>query len=206
VVDNFGTPGASPGEPVDVAVDADKRTNSFLGTTLGKIVVGGAIVVVVLAALGAIAYFFMFSGSEDSGLKNPIVTTVETSSTVPGAEEGTPTPRPEPPLEDTFAFRNIFMPTIQVTLSPVEGDGTSSSSGNGSTADVPADTLFLAGVSEVDGEPVAELIWNGQTYSLSEGESIPGTPWQVLSISGDTVVMLFGDTRVTLTVGQGISK
>ncbi len=63
-------------------------------------------------------------------------------------------------------------------------------------------------VSTVDGEPVAELVWNGQTYTLSEGESIPNSPWKVLSIdtTNGTVVMLYGDSRVTLTVGQGISK
>ena len=50
------------------------------------------------------------------------------------------------------------------------------------------------------------LSWNGQTYTLAEGESIPNTPWQVLEINSSTVVMLYGDARITLSVGVGISK
>jgi hypothetical protein len=32
------------------------------------------------------------------------------------------------------------------------------------------------------------------------------TPWKVLSISDTSVVMLFGDDRVTISVGQGLTK
>jgi len=201
VVDNFGAPDSTPMQPIE-AEEAPRTKSGFLSTTLGKIVVGGAIFVVVLGALAAIAVIFIFGQSSDNLVKNPVIPAAETSGTA-SAEEASPTVRPEVPLEDTFAFRNIFQPTIKVTLSPVEGDGTSS---DGSSVDVPADTLYLVSVTTVDGEPTAELIWNGQTYMLTEGESIEGTPWKVLSIDGDTVVMLYGDTRVTLTVGQGISK
>ena len=58
----------------------------------------------------------------------------------------------------------------------------------------------------MNGEKVATFIWNGQTYVLSEGESIPDSPWKVLEINDDSVVMLFGDTRVTLSTGQGLTK
>ena len=76
---------------------------------------------------------------------------------------------------------------------------------NGGTS-VPANTLLLEDVSEVDGEPVATFTWNGQEYTVGEGDQLGDSPWQVVDISGDTVVMLYGDNRVTLTVGQGITK
>jgi len=50
------------------------------------------------------------------------------------------------------------------------------------------------------------LLLNDQTYTLAAGEVISGTPWQVLSVSSTSVTMLYGDTQVTLTVGQGITK
>ena len=48
--------------------------------------------------------------------------------------------------------------------------------------------------------------WNGTTYTLAEGEQVDDSPWKVLEINSDSVVMLFGDTRITLSTGQGITK
>ncbi|MHB1137196.1 MAG: hypothetical protein ACYC1X_10460, partial [Coriobacteriia bacterium] len=66
--------------------------------------------------------------------------------------------------------------------------------------------LYLDGVETVDGVMKAVLRYNGQTYTLGPGEGIPGTPWEVFSVSSTSVTMLYGDVRVTLAVGQGISK
>jgi hypothetical protein len=202
VVDNFGTPDVAPAQPVEVAAETPPKSGGFLSTTVGKLVVGGIVLVVVLGALAAIGTIFFLGQSSDESSNLAASPSVVTSNTASASSDESVTPRPEPALQDTFAFRNIFEPTIKITLKPV------SDTTDGGTADVPDNTLYLAGVSTVDGEPVAELVWNGTTYTLSEGESIPNTPWQVLSIDTDTgtVVMLYGDSRITLTVGQGISK
>ena len=41
---------------------------------------------------------------------------------------------------------------------------------------------------------------------LSKGDTLLDTPWKVVDIGDDSVEMLYGDTEVTLTVGQGLSK
>ena len=50
------------------------------------------------------------------------------------------------------------------------------------------------------------MVWDKTEYTLSEGESIPSSPWKVLEIRTDDVVMLFGDQQVVLSIGQGINK
>lgn len=208
MVDNLGSPDSPSMAPVDAQPDlVEEKPAGFLSSTAGKLVVGGIAVIVVLGALAAIAFFFFIGRTSDE--VEPVVTTptVETSGTASANTSETAEPRPEQSPEDLFTARNVFEPTVKLTVaSDSDSDGDGGGTSDGGTPDVPADTLYLAGVSTVDGEPVAELIWNGETYSLGEGESIPGTPWKVLSISGDTVVMLYGDSRVTLTVGQGLSK
>jgi hypothetical protein len=208
MVDSFNKPGSDPAEGGIAAVEATSKTGSasLLSTTTGKLMVGGIAVVAVLGALAAIFMIFVLNPASDDPndvLVPPVAVTTGTVSA-----EASPTRRPADDFEDTFAFRNPFQPTIKITLTPEVtadgGDGTVD--GGDSVVDVPEDTLFLSSVSTIDGVDVANLVWNGTTYSLSEGESIPDTPWQVLSISGGTVVMLYGDSRVTLTVGQGISK
>jgi hypothetical protein len=201
VVDNFGTPDAPSAPPVNVAVEPEKSPG-FFSTTAGKLVIGGIAIVVVLIAIAVIGTFFFLGQSSKSG-SGAVVVKTETTTGATGSTETSVAARPVPAPEDIFTFRNVFEPTVKVTVT-----STSSGGSDGGSVDVPDNTLYLASVSTVDGEPVAELVWNGQTYTLSEGESIPNSPWKVLSIdtTNGTVVMLYGDSRVTLTVGQGISK
>ncbi len=50
------------------------------------------------------------------------------------------------------------------------------------------------------------FVWNGTTYTAGAGEVIGSSPWKVVEVGTDSVVMLYGDTQVTLSLGQGISK
>jgi hypothetical protein len=168
-------------------------------------VVGGVALVVVGGAIAAILMMFVLNrATDDQGgsVKVPLNPTTTSTASI----DSSPTERPADDFADTFAFRNVFQPTVKITLTPDPNLVDSTDGSTPATVDVPQDTLLLSSVSTVDGSPVANLVWNGATYALGEGDAIPDTPWQVLSISGDTVVMLYGDSRVTLTVGQGISK
>ena len=104
-------------------------------------------------------------------------------------------------MSATFTFRNVFAPSIKP---PVPAAEETTSTATGST-DSP-DTLYLTDIVSTDSGRNAVFVWNGTTYTLPEGGTIPGTPWKVVSIGTDSVVMLYGDSQVTLTLGQGISK
>lgn len=179
---------------------------SFLKSPAG-IIVAVVVVVVLLIAAGLAVYVFLFN-SGGTGVNPPTIKTVAPGSTKPGSVAASVTlelPITEPqekPLESTFSFRNIFAPTVKrPTAVTLQSSGSSTS-----TLNVPADTLYLVSIDEVNGERMASFIWNDATYQLGEGDTIAGTPWKVLDIRSDSVVMLFGDTEVTLTVGQGLSK
>jgi hypothetical protein len=174
----------------------------FLSTTLGKLIVGGLAVFILAGVLGAIAVFYLFSQSDELAIDLVIPSTEVTTTTEPGA---VPEQRRDPRLQDTFTFRNIFAPTVKPTLpttTTASGDPTQPGGG----VSVPEDTLFLESVSVVDGQSVATFLWNGATYLLGVGDEIEGTPWRLLSISGSTVTMLYGDTPITLSVGQAMGK
>lgn len=179
---------------------------SFLKSPAG-IIVAVVVVALLLVAAGLAVYLFLFS-SGSGGDAPPTVRTITTGTAKPGSAGASATlelPVTEPqerPLESTFSFRNIFAPTVKRPTPFVPP----SSSTSTSSLDVPADTLYLVSIDEVDGERKATFIWNDETYQLAEGDGIAGTPWKVLDIRSDSVVMLYGDTEVTLTVGQGLSK
>ena len=47
--------------------------------------------------------------------------------------------------------------------------------------------------------------WNGVlTNDLKVGETIEGSPWQLLSLTKTTATMLYGDVQVTLSIGEGV--
>jgi hypothetical protein len=171
---------------------------AFLSTTLGKLVVGGVILVMLAGVLGVIATTFLFTAGDD--LAGVVVPPPGSAVATDAAGAAVPTERRPPRLDYHFAFRNIFRPTVRPT--PPEPESTDASG----TPDIPADTLFLQSVSTDDGVAKGEFIWNGATYTAAAGEVLGDTPWKVISINGDTVVMLYGDSRVTLVVGQATSK
>jgi hypothetical protein len=185
----------------------------FLATSTGRIVVIGAALAVV-AIVGVLVWLFVMNSGffAEDGAVVPQTVPVGGVASKNATETGAPiVDPPRKPLESTFTFRNVFAPTVK---RPVEatltiGSSTETSSGSGSSGDVldlPADTLFLESIQTTDGQKTATLIWNNERYTVGEGDTIAGTPWKVLEINDESVVMLYGDTEVTLTVGQGLSK
>jgi hypothetical protein len=203
----------------------DREPTGFLATTTGRLVLGGVALVVVLVVIAGIAWAFLFSApsSEPGGA---VAATTGQAAVTQTSAASTPTAPADPivepeqkPLESTFTFRNVFAPTLKQPTDPAvvasitavaasTSNGGSSNGGSSSTDDieVPDDTLFLVSIQTVDGDKTATFIWNDATYTLKEGETLTGTPWKVVEIGDSSVVMLFGDTQVTLTAGQGLSK
>lgn len=197
---NSVDPSASPGE----SSAADSKVG-FLSTTTGKLVVGGIALVLVLGAVGAAVFYFILGGAVTGAVDQAINT--QTSSTVSTSSATTEVPvsPSERSLASTFTFRNVFAPTVKKTF---EASATTGSTDATTTAgsDVPADTLFLQSIISENGARAAVFIWNGQTYTVGEGEQVGSSPWKALQINSDSVLMLYGDSQVTLSIGQGVGK
>jgi hypothetical protein len=198
-------PSAEPGEKTQ-----------FFATQTGRWVIIGVALVVVAGIAGFVLLTVMNSGF--FGQSAPVVQqTVPIGSLAASSSAAATTAAPitnpqSRPLESSFTFRNVFAPTLkEPTDLPTNTTGSSTSSSSSSTTDadsidVPADTLYLVSIQTSNGEKTATFIWNNQSYTAAEGGTLAGTPWQVLEINDESVVMLYGDTEVTLTVGQGLSK
>lgn len=202
MVGPFNTPEVPAQDAEAIASAPEKRgLAALLSTTVGKVVVGGIAVALVLAALGIIAVVFVFSDGQDPDVVITPPTSADASSTL----EPEPVRRPDPSPSDVFTFRNIFQPTAKPAVT-VTSEASDAESGTIDGIEVPEDTLYLQAVAVEDNEEVATFIWNGQKFTAPEGARLGDTPWRVISISGNTVEMLYGDSRVTLVVGQGLGK
>jgi hypothetical protein len=90
------------------------------------------------------------------------------------------------------------------TLPSDGGDGTDG--GNGDDGFEPGTTTIqLVEIRDVDGVFRATIVVNGVTFDVGVGDTFAGV-YQVVSIDEDSVVIRFGDSVFTLTVGQQILK
>jgi hypothetical protein len=122
---------------------------------------------------------------------------------------------------DVYTFRDPFKPLLEAPPTPTPSSSTTSTSSGGSSSSATtasasggssggsqeaSGTLTLESISTEGGVKMAKFTLDGVTYTVSAGEQLGTTPWKVVEIGSDSVVMLYGDERITLTVGQGVAK
>ena len=202
MVDNVN---AEPPVPASPGPKPKSAFVTFVTSSTGKLIVGGLVLFVAVVVLGALAFFFLFN----AGSQNPVAIKIPGGRSKPATETVVPTNPPEQPLDETFTFRNVFAPTVKPAKEPVTTTASSNtnttSTTPGSTTNGPKDTLILKSITVESGERVATFEWNNAEYPSKEGDVVDSSPWKVITINSDSVVMLYGDSRVTLTVGQGFS-
>jgi hypothetical protein len=210
--------------PVDPLVPgapepAKKGGSGFLATTMGKIVVVAIALLVLAGIAGAIA-LMLAAGGVTGWLKSGSVSVEPASATNSSvATQTVPPVNPaEKPLTSTFTFRNIFAPSIKPPVTPTPettetATTTSSSSTTTPTTSTttsstvsPASTLVLNAIVTVGDAHKGSFTLNGVPYIAGNGETIDSSPWKVLEVGTDSVLMLYGDDQVTIAVGQTISK
>ena len=197
-------------QPGDMAPDGNPDASRGKGaSSRGRLLIGAVLLLAVVAAAFAVFMLFGQSESDDPGATGAISTqsavASDASSTAAPAttSEAVPAP-PEVPIDEVFTFRDIFVPLVKAeTSSPTTSDTSDTPEG---TPETSAGTILLQDITVENGEPTAVLVWDGKTYSAQEGDQIDDSPWKVLEIGSDSVVMLYGDTQVVLSVGQAISK
>ncbi len=185
------------------------------------IAVGAVVLVLAVAAVVLLLFGQLLSPSSDDGIaEGPAPAVAQTSQPTTPAVGATSEPAPEEPapvpLTDVFTFRDIFEPLVKpVTTGPgngapdatgTAGSGETTGTENGSGVSVPEGTLLLQDITVEDGVPTAVFVWGSEAYAVQEGDRIADSPWQVLQIESNSVVMLYGDTQVVLSVGQAVSK
>jgi hypothetical protein len=197
-------PDAGPGA---AARGGAAKGTGFFSSTLGRLLLIGCAVSVVLGIIGVavVLVLGMFAAKTVSDtLSNApaSVTSVPTGGT--GAETSggagamslVPT---EPPAVPTIATRDIFTPRdpfeeIKPPVIPTE------------TVKVDQDVLVLKDIITEDGVRKGVFTYNGVQYVGGAGDVLGTTNWKVLAVHDSSADVLFGDDRVTLSVGQGIQK
>lgn len=187
------------GEPAASSGAAQPKTakSGFLGSTVGKIVLigGGLAVILAIVAVVVVLVLGTFSASPGgSGTPAPIVP-AQTGSKVE-SESVLPT---SPPVVPAIQTRDVFTPRdpFEIVLAPEVPTETV-------TAD--ANILVLKDIVTEDGVRKGVFTYNGVEYTAGPGEQLGETSWKVLAVGTSSADVLFGDDRISLSLGQGIQK
>jgi hypothetical protein len=188
--------------------DRDRRT-----VTIGGIVIG--------ALLAGFLVFTLLGGGEEPPPFPPIPTTSPLPST--------PTPSPGGPPIQNFTGRDPFSvppglspspsPTTGVDgtgtpspspgdgdgdgdggTPPTNGDGEPTAPGDGSSQNVGGSTVVLLDVFERDGATMVQVEVDGTVYNVGIGERFAGGRFELLSVSGNCAMFLFGDEQFSLCI------
>ncbi len=156
------------------------------------------------------------TGTSSAGKGSAGQSIVITSTAESGAEAVTVTVVTN---ADVFAVRDPFKPLLEPLPAETASTSTSTtastttsttssttSTGSASASTVGSDTLTLVSISTDNGVRVANVTLGSTPYSLTAGQKVDDSPWQVLSVEDDYVIMLYGDEQITLSVGQGLTK
>jgi type IV pilus biogenesis protein PilP len=213
VVDNVSPDETEQVSP-PVMPPVSSRRPSFFATDTGKVIIAAVAVFLLLVVVG-VAAFFYFMQAPDILVEVP----QKPGTAVPGqSDEETPEAAEAPaevPLSDVFVFRNIFAPSVKAPAPPKDSttntntNGGGSSTGGSSTggSSVGANTLLVQSIQTQDGELVATVAWNGKTYDLRKGDTIPGSPWKLVDITESVATFIYGDSSpIALPIGTSISK
>jgi hypothetical protein len=178
-----------------VSAPSGGKIKAFFSTTLGRVLLIFLAVSTLLTVCGVVAVIAL--GALGMGLfqqaVEPVPVSVPASGTA-GAVAATVTP----PAVEVPDNAEVFTPRDPFTRVLIPADLLTT----GGSDD--ANTLTLIEIVTDNGIRKAVLTLGSTTYTKAAGERLGDTPWQVVSVGDSTVVMLYGDTQMTLTVGQGI--
>ncbi len=184
---------------LNMKIDTTK-IKEFMATKKGKIIVAGGLILVALLIIGGILYIFLFKPAE------PSIQVVTPPSQ--------PQPAPAPSEEDEeeillpeiaigeevitlYIFRNPFEPpamyaTAEETPTPGEEE---------------ALPLSLDDIYTEDGVEYAVIRYGDNVYTVTEGERVGDSPYQVQAIGTNYVDLLRGDGEVIrLYLGEVLVK
>lgn len=174
----------------------------FLATSTGKLVaiVVGLVVLGGLLAIVAVIVLGVLNGGADVQADQliPVASNPSTSTPASGDDTRPLAPVPDVDNSEVFTPRDPFEP---VMLPASATTPTTSSTASG-TAD--PNTLTLNQIVEENGVRKGVFAVGADSYTAGAGERLGSTPWLVVSVAQYSTTMMFGDTQVGLTIGEGV--
>jgi hypothetical protein len=189
----------------------DEKIKAYGQTPGGKAVMI-AVPVAILAAVLLFAVLTLLQSGEE-----PIEVTTPGEGAPPAAESPAPTETPKASRGETqpainqdyevYETRDPFKPAESTASASPEARRTNSSPVAPAPGSQPqTQVLSLQSTEDQDGVWYANVKLGSATHTVRAGDRVGDSSFQVVAVSSDSATFLYGDDRLTLTVGQEVNK
>ncbi|MBE0447546.1 MAG: hypothetical protein IBX64_05520, partial [Actinobacteria bacterium] len=113
---------------------------------------------------------------------------------------------------DLSGYKDPFKPFIASSINNGTTSGSTGSSTDSNNQNSSGNTSYVHGslslvrIVNQNGQRYATVSYQGQEYTVREGEQIAGSPFKVTDIGDGSISLLYGDDRLTLQLGDEITK
>jgi cytoskeletal protein RodZ len=195
------------------------KMKEFIKTPLGKVALTGFILLIVLfiaaLLLGAFLIFSNLKSAPQEVPKAPVEVKKSTEGakvTIKESTEETETPKSSGESSaayEIYEYKDPFEPLIKETTSTTTTVTTPSEEEIATPSEeeeTGPQVLEVQDIFTENGVKYASIKYGTTVYKVKEGERVDESPYEVLTIGTDSVVLLYGDNRVEVKVGESILK
>ncbi|HDP69223.1 MAG TPA: hypothetical protein ENN38_00210 [Actinobacteria bacterium] len=187
-----------------------EKISEFLKTKKGRML---AIIIGILSIAVVLLFIFFIIFSRGQTIDTTVVTkpaadSVTTEEKTPEAE-GKPSENNDEMTDgfEVYQYKDPFEPLVVASNST-----TTTTTGAGTTTTSEAETdseiqvLVLEDIYIDDGVEYASIRYGGTVYKVTEGDRVDSSPFQVISIGEESVILLYGEDQLEVKLGQEIIK
>lgn len=183
----------------------------IIKTPKGKgLAAGLVLVLLILVVMMVMTFAFPVSNNQPVQPANDLTEKKTTPSTVAKTESSQTVTSDTAEIDllvgaDLSNYNDPFKPLATVvTGAAASGQNDTATAGNSSGNSV--DVLSLQSINDQGGEKYATVLYGGQQYVVKVGDQIDSSPFYVEDIGISNITLLYGDSRLTLQIGDTIVK
>jgi len=189
-----------------------EKLREFFKTKKGRLI-ATVIGILCIFLVFLLVLFFLLKGQEptDEGV---VVTKSTTESQAVGekteeevAEESSKAEEDETDSFEVYEYKDPFDPLVSKspisTTTSTAGTSTTTSETEPSTGVL---VLALEDTYTEDGVKYASIRYGSTVYKVTEGDRIDDSPYQLISIGEESVILLYGEDQLEVRLGQEIIK
>ncbi|MDI6799089.1 MAG: hypothetical protein QMD53_00145 [Actinomycetota bacterium] len=170
---------------------------AFLKTRVGQLAVAMVVLGLMLGAL--------LVGPQIMDMLNPSSDVPDVTRTTTSTADQDETKTEETLVDatdkyDIYESKDPFKPLIKAATPGDDADGTDGTGGTSSNA------LVVESIVLENGIYYANITYGGTSHKVKDGDRVGTSPYEVVSITADRVLLLYGDEATPATPGEEIIK
>ncbi|MCL6471958.1 MAG: hypothetical protein K6T91_04020 [Firmicutes bacterium] len=183
----------------------------IIKTPKGKgLAAGLVLVLLILVIMMVMTFAFPVSNNSPAPTSNDLTEKKTSPSTVAKTESSQTVTSDTAETDlvvgaDLSNYNDPFKP-LDVVVTTAAAVGQNNTATATSSSENSVDVLSLQSINDQGGEKYATVLYGGQQYVVKTGDQIDSSPFYVEDIGTSNITLIYGDSRLSLQIGDTIVK